>query len=112
MTTHDLSAAELRLLDSIDEQALVAELIDLIRVPSITGTDAESDLQHRHAGQLRELGFEVDAWKFDLAQLEAHPDHPGSEAPRSEGYGVVGQLGGSGHARHRAASARRRRADR
>lgn len=88
--------AEQRVLDAIDEQAVVQEVVDLIRVPSITGTDAESELQHRHAGQLRELGFEVDAWKFDLDDLYAHPDFPGIEAERHEGYGVVGTIGGAG----------------
>lgn len=94
----ELAAAELRVLDAIDEDALVAELVDLIRVPSITGTDGESDLQHRHAGQLAELGFAVDAWKLDLAELMAHPDYPGTEAARTEGYGVVGNLGPDGPA--------------
>jgi acetylornithine deacetylase len=88
--------AEQRVLDAIDEDALVQELVDLIRVPSVTGTDAESDLQHRHAGQLRELGFDVDAWKFDLDELYADPQFPGIEAERHEGYGVVGTIGGSG----------------
>ncbi len=85
MSETELSAAELRVLDSIDEGALVDELIELVRVPSITGTDAEADLQHRAAGQLEELGFTVDAWKLDLAELAARPDYPGTEAPRSEG---------------------------
>lgn len=92
----DLSSAEARVLDAIDDDALVQELVDLIRVPSVTGTDAESDLQHRHAAQLRELGFEVDAWKFDLDDLYAHADFPGTEAERHEGYGVVGTIGGEG----------------
>jgi acetylornithine deacetylase len=92
MTT---TAAETRVLDAIDETALVQELVDLIRVPSVTGTDEESELQHRHAEQLRELGFEVDAWKFDLADLYAHPGFPGVEAERHEGYGVVGTIGGT-----------------
>jgi acetylornithine deacetylase len=91
-----ISAAETRVLEAVDETALVQELVDLIRVPSITGTDAESDLQHRHAEQLRELGFAVDAWKFDLDELYAHPDFPGIEAERREGYGVVGTIGGDG----------------
>lgn len=90
----EISEAESRILDAIDETALVQELVDLIRVPSVTGTDAESDLQHRHADQLRELGFAVDAWKFDLDDLYAHPDFPGIEAERHEGYGVVGTIGG------------------
>lgn len=88
------STAENRILEAIDETALVHELVDLIRVPSITGTDAESELQHRHADQLRDLGFAVDAWKFELDDLYAHPDFPGIEAERHEGYGVVGTIGG------------------
>ncbi|MCY7401150.1 MAG: ArgE/DapE family deacylase [Nocardioides sp.] len=91
-----LSDAEARVLDAIDEQALVHALVDLIRIPSVTGTDAESDLQHRYAHQLATLGFDVDTWKLDLEGLASHPDHPGTEAPRTEGYGVVGVLGGAG----------------
>jgi acetylornithine deacetylase len=83
-------------LDAIDEQALVDDLVAMIRVPSVTGTDAESDLQHRHADRLAGLGFDVDTWQLDLDQLAAHPDHPGTEAPRTEGYGVVGVLGPAG----------------
>jgi acetylornithine deacetylase len=91
-----LTRAEVRVLDAIDEQALVDDLVALIRVPSVTGTDAESDLQHRHADRLAELGFDVDAWQLDLDELARHPDHPGTEAPRAEGYGVVGTLGPDG----------------
>lgn len=92
----ELTRAEERILGALDDAAVVRELIDLIRVPSVTGTDAESELQHRAAGQLDELGFAVDAWKIDLADLRAHPDFPGTEAPRVEGYGVVGTFGGDG----------------
>lgn len=91
-----LSQAEAALLDAIDEQALVDDLVAMIRVPSVTGSDAESDLQHWHAGRLAALGFDVDMWKLDLDDLAAHPDHPGTEAPRVEGYGVVGVLGPAG----------------
>ncbi|MGY3128733.1 acetylornithine deacetylase [Agrococcus sp. UYP33] len=92
----DLSAAEVRVLDAIDVDALVADVVDLIRVPSVTGTDAESDLQHHQARRLAALGFDVDTWKLALDELAAHPDFPGTEAPRTEGYGVVGVLGDDG----------------
>ncbi|BBH69171.1 acetylornithine deacetylase [Actinoplanes sp. OR16] len=91
-----MNTAESRVLDAIDEQSLVDDLVSLIRVPSVTGTDAESELQHWHAARLTELGFDVDTWKLDLAALAGHPDHPGTEAPRTEGYGVVGVLGPAG----------------
>lgn len=91
--TPDLSAAEVRVLEAIDAQALVLDLVELIRVPSVTGSDAESELQHRQAQRLAALGFDVDAWKLDLAALASHLDFPGAEAPRTEGHGVVGVLG-------------------
>lgn len=94
--TADAALAETRILDAIDEQALVADLVASIRLPSVTGSAAESELQQRHAHRLAELGFAVDAWQLDLDALAAHPDHPGTEAPRLEGYGAVGVLGPAG----------------
>jgi acetylornithine deacetylase len=91
-----LSHAETRILDAIDEQALVDDLVTMVAVPSVTGTDAESELLHQQAGELTTLGFDVDAWKLDLAELAAHPDYPGAEAPRSEGYSLVGAYGPAG----------------
>lgn len=81
------------MLAAIDVDALVTGVVDLIRVPSLTGSDAESDLQHAQAAQLEDLGLEVDAWKLDLDELRADPRFPGTEAPRAEGYGVVGVTG-------------------
>lgn len=92
----DLTRAEASVLAAIDAQGLVDDLVAMIRIPSVTGSDAESDLQHWQAGRLAELGFDVDTWKLDLADLAAHPDYPGTEAPRVEGYGVVGVWGPAG----------------
>ncbi|MBI5160844.1 MAG: ArgE/DapE family deacylase [Micrococcales bacterium] len=92
----DLTAAQVRVLSAIDETELVEELIAQIRIPSITGSDAESELQHRLAAQLGELGYDVDAWSLDLPALAAHPDFPGTEAARTEGYGLVASTGPTG----------------
>lgn len=92
----DLNTVERRVLDAIDEEALIDSLVDLIRVPSTTGTDAESDLQNSQAKTLDELGLEVDSWKFDLDELRSHPLYPGEETDRTEGYGVVGVTPGDG----------------
>ncbi|MCY7412070.1 MAG: ArgE/DapE family deacylase [Salinibacterium sp.] len=89
-----LTPVETRILAGLDESALIDNLIDLVRVPSITGSDAESELQARQSADLTTWGFSVDAWKFDLDELRAHPLYPGTEAERSEGYGVVGTIGG------------------
>lgn len=91
-----LTRADARVLGAIDEHWLVDALARMIRVPSVTGSDAESELQHWHARELSTLGFDVDHWKLDLDDLASHPDYPGSEAPREEGYGTVGVLGPAG----------------
>ena len=91
-----LTSSEAGILAAIDEQSLVEDLVQLVRVPSVTGTDAESDLQHWHSRRLAALGFEVDTWRLDLDDLRQDADFPGTEAPRTEGYGVVGVLGPAG----------------
>jgi acetylornithine deacetylase len=92
----NLSALERRVVDTLDESALVDDLVALVQVPSVTGTDAESDLQDRCATALERAGMTVDQGKLDLDQLRADPEFPGTEAPRIEGYGVVGSTEGEG----------------
>ncbi|GAA5045705.1 acetylornithine deacetylase [Thermocatellispora tengchongensis] len=87
---------ESRVLDALDEAATVRLLAETVRVPSITGSPAESDLQHRCARLLEEAGMEVDLWRLDLDALRAAPGFPGTEAPRGEGYGLVATTGGEG----------------
>ncbi|GAA4517843.1 MULTISPECIES: ArgE/DapE family deacylase [Nonomuraea] len=87
---------ELRVLDAIDDSEAVNLLAETVGVPSVTGTDAESELQHHFAGLLTEAGMDVDVWKLDLDDLRERDGFPGTEAPRSEGYGVVGVVGGDG----------------
>ncbi len=96
MPAAELTAVERRVLDAIDDDALIDNLVELIRVPSTTGTDAESDLQNSQARVLDELGLDVDSWKFDLEELRAHPLYPGEETDRREGYGLVGVTPGDG----------------
>ncbi|GAA3738889.1 ArgE/DapE family deacylase [Leifsonia bigeumensis] len=96
MPATELTPVERRVLDAIDDEVLIESLVDLIRVPSTTGTDAESDLQNSQARVLEELGLDVDSWKFDLDELRAHPLYPGEETDRHEGYGVVGVTPGDG----------------
>ncbi len=96
MTGSELTGPERRVLDAVDEDELVATLVELVRVPSVTGTDAESELQHTMAGWYEEAGLEVDLWPLDLDELRADPDFPGTEAPRLEGHGLVGTHAGDG----------------
>lgn len=86
----DLRDDELRALAFVDERELVRDLVDLVAVPSISGSDAENDVQHRLAKQLRSLDLDVDLWALDLPALTARDDFPGWEVERSEAWGLVG----------------------
>ncbi|MGW4019917.1 ArgE/DapE family deacylase [Streptomyces sp. NPDC005009] len=93
-----LTGEEAAALAAVDEGALGRTLLELVAVPSVTGSGAESELQHRLAGRLESLGMDVDLWSMDLPALRAEPDFPGTEAPREEAWGLVGTTpdGGDG----------------
>ncbi|MGI5255490.1 ArgE/DapE family deacylase [Actinacidiphila glaucinigra] len=65
-------------------------LLELLAVPSVTGSAAESELQHLLARHLEKLDLNVDLWSMDLPTLRAEPAYPGAEAPRNEAWGLVG----------------------
>lgn len=90
-----LTDMERRALDAVDDAAMVELLTELIRIPSVTGTDAEHDVQHRLARQLDNLDADVDLWKIDLDAVMSEPDFPGMEADRDEGWGLVATLPGA-----------------
>jgi acetylornithine deacetylase len=77
-----------------DEMMRVLEAT--VRIPSVSGTDAENDAQAFFAGVLGEAGFDVDHWRIDLDELTADPDFPGMEVDRTEAWGLVGRRSGSG----------------
>lgn len=87
-----------RVLGYLDEHRseIVADLVELVRIPSISGTDEENEIQHVLAGRLTELGLEVDSWEIPLAETLAAEDFPGVEVERREGWGSVGRLAGHG----------------
>ena len=96
---HDVrmvSEAERVVLAAIDEERIVAELRELVRIPSVDGTAAESDVQTWCARRLGALGATVDHWRLDLDELRADPEFPGMEVERGEAWGCVGVLGGDG----------------
>lgn len=79
--------------DLSDPAALLA---DLVRIPSVGGSPAESRIQHHLADWMETAGLEVDHWRIDLDGLASRPDFPGMEVPRTEAWGLVGRLPGSG----------------
>ena len=86
----DLTSAETRALDAVDEKWLVDRLCRLIEIPSVGGTPAESEIQHVLADWLDDLGCDVDRWPIDLEAAATDADAPGQEVERSEAWGVVG----------------------
>ena len=89
-TPDELTAAERAVLGHLDEHALVESLMELVRIPSMGGTDAEVEVQEHAAAMLRDLDTEVDRWDIDLDELAEDPWFPGVEVAREQAVGVVG----------------------
>lgn len=79
-----------------DRDEMLTGLAALVRTPSVSGSDAEHEIQDDVAAALRADGLEVDHWELPLPELLGHPDFPGSEVDRDEAWGVVGRLRGTG----------------
>ncbi|MFC0541498.1 ArgE/DapE family deacylase [Kutzneria chonburiensis] len=94
MTT--LTSAEAAALAAVDETAIATTLLELLAIPSVTGSAAESEAQHWLACKLRDLGLDVDLWSMNLPALQGDPEFPGFEAPRDEAWGLVGVTGDDG----------------
>ncbi len=96
-TLRAVSADRAGVLDEVD--AGVAEALsllgELVRIPSIAGSEAEHDIQSRLAAHLMSEGLDVDHWQLPLDTLLAEPEFPGVEVERSEAWGVVGRLPGT-----------------
>jgi len=78
----------------IDVERMTADLTDLVRVPSITGS--EEAVAAWAAEALRGLGLAVAEVRPDPADIRADPDWPGEEMPRSSLPVVIGRLGPPG----------------
>ncbi len=82
-----------RVLDALDEDRLLRDLVDLIAIPSVSGTPGEVTVQEWYADQLSEAGLQVDLWELDLPDLTHRVDFPGVEVYRSRALGCVGVTG-------------------
>jgi acetylornithine deacetylase len=89
-----LSEVELRVLAAIDDDRIVDDLRELVRIPSVDGSPAEGDVQAWCADRLAGLGLIVDNWLIDIPTLSADLEFPGMEVARDEAWGCVGVLGG------------------
>lgn len=87
-----------RVLDHVDAHAneIVASLSELVRVPSVSGSDEENAIQEMLRGQFERARLDVDYWPLPLADLLGAADFPGVEVERREAWGLVGVARGRG----------------
>nr|WP_247198894.1 hypothetical protein [Streptomyces sp. LBUM 1477] len=85
--TASLSEVEASALAAVDEAAIGRLLLELLAVPSVTGSAAESELQHVLARRLERLDLDVDLWSMNLPELRAHPAFPAAR-PRARRRGA------------------------
>ena len=89
MSDTGLTPTEQRVLEHLDEDALVDRLATLVRVPSVSGTPAEVEVVEVAAGMLADAGLAVDHWEVDLDELSADPWFPGAEVERDQAFGLA-----------------------
>ena len=90
----DLARGVADALALVDPASVVGLLQELLAVPTVTGSAAESEGQHLLEVRLRAAGMDTDLWSVDLPTITADPDFPGMEAGRDEAWGLVGSWGG------------------
>jgi acetylornithine deacetylase len=78
----------------VDRERLVADLVGLVRTPSITG--AEESVAADAARRLAEAGAAVETIRPDPAAIRADPAWPGEETTRSSLPVVLGRIGRAG----------------
>jgi acetylornithine deacetylase len=89
-----LTADERRVVAAIDPAAAAQELAELVRIPSITGS--EQAVQADVATRLSVAGMDVDTVLPELPAVRADPAWPGEETERTSLPLVIGRLGQPG----------------
>jgi acetylornithine deacetylase len=79
------------------ESETIERLQDLIRIPSVTGS--EHDVQRAVARQMDDLSLEVDIWEPDAAELAPYAEHVGAFESLAGRPNVVGRRRGRGGGR-------------
>jgi acetylornithine deacetylase len=81
-------------LDMIDESRIEADLRELVRIRSVTGS--EEAIQEDMARRLQAIGLATERIDTDPDEIARDPDFPGSEMPRTALPVVVGRIGRPG----------------
>ncbi len=95
----DMTATEKRVLSFLDENfgAAVRLLQDLIRFPSVTGS--EGPIQEYITSRLKALGLEIDQWETDVELIKDHPGFLPVKLSYQGRPNVIGLYRGSGGGR-------------
>ncbi len=80
----------------VDAARLRDDLVELLTIPSVSGSAAEPEVQAWLADRWSGEGLDVDRWDIDLDELTADPQFPGMEVERRHALGVTATLPGSG----------------
>jgi len=80
----------------IDEAALLSDLMDLLSIPSVSGSEAEVEVQDWIAARWRDEDLDVDQWDIDLPAITSDTQFPGMEVERRHAIGVTATLRGDG----------------
>jgi acetylornithine deacetylase len=89
-----LVSGALRAAEAVDPQAIAGDLASLVRIPSLTGDEAEIAVVL--ADRLENLGLAVEIFHPDPAAVREDPDWPGEEVPRTLLPVVIGRVGLAG----------------
>ena len=87
-----------RILDEVDARTdeMLGLLTEMVRAPSVSGSDEENQSQFDLGRAFDQLGLETDHWQVPLEQTLADPTFPGCEVARTEAWGLVGRSPGRG----------------
>jgi acetylornithine deacetylase len=90
-----LTEHEQTVLAALDERAFIKAFRALLRIPGVTGQEAEA--QRWLAQHMQQMGLDVDLWPIDVEAVRQHPQFPGMEVDRNghEALGLVGTWHGS-----------------
>jgi acetylornithine deacetylase len=92
-----LTTDERAVADAVDAAHIARDLVELLRIPSITGSEAAAAADA--ARRLVAAGVDADTVTPDLASVRADPDWPGEETQRTTLPVVIGRVGGAGSRR-------------
>jgi acetylornithine deacetylase len=79
---------------AVDREALVRDLVEIVRIPSITGD--EEDVAAAAGRLLAQAGMEVETVAADPGLIRADPAWPGEETTRTSLPIIIGRLGRPG----------------